>query len=167
MITTEEQFISLAQLVFEAELFLVYWLTFNQVRSEADFRKAIGLLILMLIVQSLVMYVENALGINFNLAGHVSERGEVPRPGGTVSSNPAGFASFIMPALLLAFAYFYSRAVHWRPRGASLAGLLGLVAIGLTFTRASWAGVVLGIGVLVILLWRRRLVRWDRFGLLP
>ncbi|MEO8628132.1 MAG: O-antigen ligase family protein [Betaproteobacteria bacterium] len=162
--TTEERFIGVAQLIFELELFFIYWLTFNLVRNEADFRKVIGLLIFMLVAQSLVMYVESALGVNFNLSGEVMQRGEIPRPGGTVSSNPAGFSSFITPPLLVAMAYFFSRGKQWRPTGAMIAGMLGLAAIALTFTRASWAGVILGIAVLVVVLGRRRMMRWDRLA---
>jgi O-antigen ligase len=42
-----------------------------------------------------------------------------------------------------------------------LASLLGLAAIGLTFTRASWAGTVLGLAILIVLLGRRRQLRWG------
>jgi O-antigen ligase len=162
ILTTEEQFIGFAQLTFELQLFLVYWVAYNLVRDQSDFQRMVGLLILILIVQSLVMYVESALGVNFSMVGEVAHRGEVPRPGGTVSSNPAGFSSFITPPLMLAFAYFFAGNTQWRPRAAWLAGLLGLAAIGLTYTRASWAGALLGLVVLAVVLARRGRLRASR-----
>ncbi len=162
IVTTDERFIALSQLVFELQLFLVYWITYNLVQQEADLRRVVGVLMLILLIQSLVLFVENALGVNFSVVGEVARRGEVPRPGGTVSTNPAGFASFITPPLMLAITYFLARGSQWRPRGALIVALLGLAAIGLTFTRASWAGTVLGMVAVVFFLRRRSLVRWDR-----
>ena len=160
--TTDERFVGLTRLVFELQLFFVYWLTFNLVRSEHDFKRLLGLLLAALIIQSIVLYVQNALGINFSMIGEVSQRGEVPRPGGTVGTTPAGFSSFITPALMMSIAYAFARSSDWRPRAALLAALLGLAAIGLTFTRAAWAGAILGMATVVILLARRRMARWNR-----
>jgi O-antigen ligase len=164
ILTTSEQFVGVSRLVFDLELFFVYWLTYNLVRTEADTQSIVKLALVMLVVQSLVLYVQTALGINFSLVGNVSELGEVPRPGGTVSSNPAGFASFITPPLFLALAFFLSRGKQWRPKGAAIAAIMGAAAIGLTFTRAAWAGLVLGGGLLAMLLARRRVARWHRIA---
>jgi len=161
-VVSNEQFIGFAQLVFELELLFVYWLIFNFVRSQADLRRILMYMFAIVIIQSLVMYLQNALGLTFSMTGEVSQRGEVPRPGGTVSTNPAGFASFITPAMMIGIAFFFSKTAAWRPRSAILAAALGAIAIGLTFTRAAWAGAVLGLIVVSTLLVRRRLARWNR-----
>jgi O-antigen ligase len=160
--TTSEQFVGISRLVFDLELFFVYWLTFNLIQDESDLKRVIKLMLVMLLIQSLVLFVQTSLGVNFSLVGNVSELGEVPRPGGTVSSNPAGFSSFITPPLFMALAYFLSRSAAWRPPFAAIAALLGTAAIGLTFTRAAWAGLVLGGALLVVLLARYRTARWSR-----
>jgi O-antigen ligase len=160
--TSTERFIGVGQLVFELQMLFIYWLAFNAIRDVRDFRRIVTLLMAILIIQSVVLYIENALGVNFSMVGEVHQRGEVPRPGGTVSTNPAGYASFITPALLLAFAYMFSRNSRWRPAFAVVAAALGAIAIGLTFTRAAWAGTAMALAMLCFLLARRRLARWNR-----
>lgn len=164
--TSSEHFVSLTSLVAALQMYMLYWLAFNLVRSEQEFRRVVGLLLVTLGIQSLVYFYQSATGQTFNLAGYSFALGEVPRPGGTVSSNPAGYASFIMPALMLASAAALARAAVL-PRGVMLllAGM-GVVAIGLTYTRAAWIGLALGLTAIMILGVRRRAIASSRVLLL-
>jgi O-antigen ligase len=118
----------------------------------------------MLLTQSLVYFVEDALGMTFTLSGEVFERtGELARHGGTVAVTPAGFASFVLPLLLIAIARLLT------PGDASSITQLGLVAAGLlalilTLTRAAWSGFGLGLMVLLFLGARRGLVKPRRIA---
>jgi len=90
------------------------------------------------------------------------ELGVVPRPGGTVATNPAGFASFILPILLIAVAH----VVGSRKRGRDLyvGGLvaLGVTALTLTFTRASWTAFAIALTWLLCVAARRGALRLGR-----
>jgi O-antigen ligase len=113
-------------------------------------------LFIALAIQSIIMIAQSALGTGFNLEGDLIEQASLPRPGGTVSSNPAGFASFIIPILFIAIARWLARGPK-QPLYAALA-LLGTIAVGLTYTRVAWAGYVFGCLFLVGLGMRRRIV---------
>ncbi len=157
--TTSERFVGVTALWEGLELYFLYWLTFNTVQTEDDFRQVIKLLFFTLGVQAIVLFIESALGLNFDLVGSTWELQEVPRPGGTVSSNPAGFASFIMPALLMAIANFAARE-HFMPKRYLFVALaLGTTAIGLTFTRAPWIGFSMALAFVVIYGYRRQFIK--------
>jgi O-antigen ligase len=154
-VVSSEPFAGASRLLFELELYFLYWLVLNAIRSEEDVRRTVTLLFVVLGTQALVSYVEEVLGMNFSLSGDVVEGGEVTRIGGTVSVNAAGYASFIMPPLLIAVAFFLARV---RPPGARLApwvALLGAISLGLTYTRAAYAGFVIGLAIVMALLMRR------------
>lgn len=104
-----ERFAGAARLLFELELVLVYILGLNVVLMDGGLHRLVRLLAITLAIQSIVMFVQTALGINFSLLGETSALGDIPRPGGTVSSNPAGFASYIMPLIMILAARFTSR----------------------------------------------------------
>lgn len=159
MLTTSERFVGITRLLFELQLVFVYWLTANLVRREEDFRFILRLLMGVLLLQSLVYFVQSALGIDFTLAGGVRDAGKVPRPGGTVATNPAGFASAIMPLLMVALTMLASGVTLGKRRYTALAVLLGVTALGLTYTRAAYVGFVLAVGIVSLLGLRRRIVR--------
>lgn len=164
---TSEPFSGFVRLVFELQLYFMYWLVVNNNRSEDDLKRTVTMLLVVLCMQSLVSYVEEVLGVNFSLTGDVSEGGDVTRIGGTVSSNAAGYASFIMPALLVAVAFFLCRARTFGTRMATIAALLGAASLALTYTRAAYAGFLLGLSVAGFLLFRRRLLSTPKMtGLL-
>jgi O-antigen ligase len=100
----------------------------------------VRLLLLTLAVQSVIYAVQSTLGVSFTLEGDVIAQDVVPRPGGTVSTNPAGFASFIMPLLLIAVARLTDRERQDGTLWLLAVIGLGLAAIGLTYTRVAWAG---------------------------
>lgn len=159
--SSTERFVGLAQLLVEAQLYFVYLLALNTVRSEEQFERTVKLLLVPLVMQSIVYFFESAFRVTYTLTGEViPEVGVVPRPGGTVATNPAGFASFILPLVLIAVAHLVSRQ---RPvvKGlhAGIAAVLGIAALTLTFTRAAWVAFTLGVSWLLLLAFRRRALR--------
>ena len=154
---SSEKFLGLSALVYTLEYYFLYWLAFNIVRTQQDFKRVILLILITLAMQSLVYFAQSAMGITFDFLGNTIEEEEVPRPGGTVSSNPAGFVSFIMPALMMASAVALS--LQRRLPGAFAVPLMfmGLAAVGLSFTRAAWLG--LGFGFIAII-WISARRRW-------
>lgn len=162
IVTSTERFIGVTRLIFLFELYFVYWLTFNIVKSQENFDRVIKLLFLTLAIQSVVYFVESALGVNFSLNGDTFEGGEVPRPGGTVSANPAGFDSFITPILLIATAMFVAKRPPIRVPLLPVLVLMGAGAIGLSFTRAAWAGFIIGFVAICMLCSRRRMLQKSK-----
>ncbi len=159
IVTSSERFIGITRVIFLFELYFVYWLTFNIVQSQENFDRVIKLLFLTLAIQSVVYFVESALGVNLGLTGDTFTGGDVPRPGGTVSANPAGFDSFISPILLIATAMFVAKRPPTRIPLLPLLVLMGAGAIGLSFTRAAWAGFIIGFVAICILCRRRRMLQ--------
>ena len=156
LLTSSERFVGLTNLWYSAELYFLYWLAFNLTQSQEDFERIIKLLLFTLAAQSIIYLIQSALGITFNFMGDIIQGGDVPRPGGTVSTNPAGFTSFIMPALMITTALLITKA-KLLPRQYTLTlMLLGTVAIGLSFTRAAWIGFAMGLTVIILIGWRRR-----------
>jgi O-antigen ligase len=148
---TTERFASLNRLVFELGLVAIWVLGVNLVRSADDVRRLVALLSITLIVQSLVYMVQSSLGMTFTLTGYVIEADDrLPRPGGTVSTNPAGFASYIVPILMVNIAALLSARGPRRWRTWTCVAL-GLVALVLTFTRAAWGGFALALACTVAL----------------
>lgn len=144
LLTTTERFVGLSRLLTEIELYFIYWLVLNMVQREADVERVVRLLLLTLAIQSVIYFAQSELGTSFTLEGDIIAQGDIPRPGGTVSTNPAGFASFILPILFIAMTRLMMRG---RARGRVLVGLLvaaGTIAIGLTYTRAAWVAFAIG-----------------------
>ncbi len=150
-VTSSEKFVGIGALVFALEYYFLYWLAFNIARTNADFQRIVAMLLVVLGTQSLVYFVQSFLGITFDFLGNVSEEGSIPRPGGTVSTNPDGFVSFIFPALMMASAIAFSKQRRISNAFVVPIMFLGVAAIGLSFTRAAWIGLVFGILVVVIL----------------
>ena len=154
--TSSERFLGLSALVYTLEYYFLYWLAFNIVRTQQDFKRLIVLILITLAMQSIIYFAQSAMGITFDFLGNTIAEEEVPRPGGTVSSNPAGFVSFIIPALMMASAVSLSK--HRRLLGIYAIPLmfLGLAAVGLSFTRAAWLGLVFGFTAIIWNSARRR-----------
>lgn len=156
ILASSEQFIGLTFFFYLLEYYFLYWLTYNMVRSEEDFRRIVGLLLVVMAMQSVIYYIQSGLGVTFDLMGQTWEEGDISRPGGTVSTNPAGFASFIMPPLFMAIAIGIVKARVWHKGYALSASLMGIAALVLTFTRGAWSGFVLGMIVVAIIGMRSR-----------
>ena len=159
LLTSSERFVGMTNLWYSLQLYFLYWMAFNLSQSQEDFRRVIKLLLFTLGAQSLIYFIQSALGITFNFMGETIEAGNIPRPGGTVSTNPAGFASFIMPALMIAGAFLISKANLWPRPYMLLLMLLGTGAIGLSFTRAAWMGFAMGIAAVILMGWRTRTIQ--------
>jgi O-antigen ligase len=153
---TSERFLGFSYLLTQLQYYFIYWLVLNFVRTEIQLNRIIRLLLLVLAIQSIIYYIQNFLGITFTLTGEVLQSGELPRPGGTVSTNPSGFASFILPPIFLAAACFVSLNKTQKRRW-HISILIGLAigALILTLTRAAWGSFILGLGCFVILGYRR------------
>jgi putative inorganic carbon (HCO3(-)) transporter len=156
LVFTSERFAGVARLLFELELLLVYALAFNLVRRNDGVAGALKVLAFTLGAQATICIIQSRLGINFSLLGEVSNLDGIPRPGGTVSTNPAGFASFIMPLIMIFTARFVSRDRTHRNRIDGVLVILGIVAIVLTYTRAAWAGLALGLAYITVVGFRQR-----------
>jgi putative inorganic carbon (HCO3(-)) transporter len=156
-----ERFVGTTELLLAVELYLVYVVALNAVRSVDDLEWITTLLGVSVVVQALVVLVQSALGVSITLVGDVTAIDDgLPFSGGTVGHNPAHLAAFLMPPLLIALAQLFS-ARRVRPR-TLLVVALGMVAEALTLKRAAWAGVAIGIGWLVILGKRQRTLRRGR-----
>jgi len=158
MLTSSERFIGLTYFLYLLEYYFLYWLTYNMVQSDEDFRRIVRLLLVAIAMQSVIYFIQSGLGVTFDLVGQTWEEGDISRPGGTVSTNPAGFASFIMPPLFMAIAIAIVKARVW-PRGyAVLVSVMGIAALVLTFTRGAWSGFALGMIVVAIMGMRSRAI---------
>src|SRR5262249_42620274 len=95
----------------------------------------------------------------FNLEGDVLQlRGDVPRPGGTVSTTPAGFASFVIPILLIAVVRFMSRRRVQSPLALGMLVALGTLADRLTVTPGAWVGLGIALTWLLVIGSHRRVM---------
>lgn len=149
-LTTGEQFIALTAIVVYCQLYFVFFLALNYLHDDRRLALTFKLLMVILLMQSAVYYLQSLLGITFTLTGRVLAETELPRPGGTVGTTPAAFASFIYPlltgAVAVAVAYPVRSGLRWLAAAAAVAGSLALI---LTFTRAAWAGYALALMWLV------------------
>lgn len=148
----------------------------NLVRSRADVSRVLSLLMLVLAMQSAVYFVQNLTGVEFTLTGDVMKvqaDAGLQRFGGTVSTNPKGFAMFISVLSLLALsAVMCSSNRRLRLRSVPLLAV-GIGALALTFTRASWSGFLIGSVAMAIIglscgrVKLRRLVVVSTVGVVP
>ncbi len=143
-----------------AQLYLIFLAVINLVVSRRDIDRTVTLLMMVLCMQCLVYFVQTALGLTFTLTGQIIESdGGFGRHGGTVSTRPAPFASFIMPLLHIAISRFLVVHSAWTRFGMGLLAAMGGAALLLTFTRAAWSGFALGFVWLIGLGVKRGLIR--------
>lgn len=156
-----ERFVGAIELLLAVELYLVYVVALNAVRSRDDLDAITTLLAASIVMQALVVLVQSVLGVTITLVGDVTAIDDgIPFSGGTVGHNPAHLAAFLMPPLLIVLAQLLSvRRV--RPQLLFVAAL-GLTAEALTLKRAAWAGILIGITWLVVLGKRQGTLRKGR-----
>lgn len=159
LLTTSERFVGICQLLLECQIYFVFLVTLNYIEDESDLIRVVKLLLITLAMQSVVYYIQSALGITFTLTGQVIEQGEIARPGGTVSTVPAEFASFVIPLLTIAMSLYLCRGRIINRRLLMGVVVLGSGAIALTYTRAAWCSLLIGGAWVVFFGNRRRLLR--------
>lgn len=160
LVAAPERFIGLCAILNLLQLYVIYIVTLNSIRTEEDVRRALTLLMTCLLFQCLLYFVQVLTGMSFDLLGSVreSDAGGLPRHGGTVSMRAADFASFVLPLTLIATARSITApSLKIRRRYGALT-ILGVAAIILTFTRAAWVGTMIGSVVLLYAGTKRRLV---------
>jgi O-antigen ligase len=140
-------------------LFAVFLVIANSVDSEADGRRIVGLLLVALLGQALLFFVQLTTGIKFDAVGKVTVAQGTIWHGvtGTAASTTAGFATFMDPLVMLAFALYRAGDPRWRRVGRYVFPI-GLTVVTLTLNRSSWGALVLGIIVTEAVLRRRRIV---------
>ena len=165
-LASTENFAGVCALLQHAQLFLLYWLIVNGVRTEKRFQRVLFVLLIVLCTQSLIYYLQSALGITFSATGESREGGDLPRHGGTVATAPNGFTNFILPLLFIASALYLCAYRGWRNARwvVVLAGAMGAVALALTLTRAAWGAFVVGLFWMMYLGYRRRDVSVRMIG---
>ena len=149
--TSSERFAGLSTIFTTLQYYFLYWLAFNITRTQEDFRRIVVLLLIILGIQSVIYFIQSALGVTFDFLGNTIAEEDVPRPGGTVSANPAGFVSFIMPALMMVSALAVSKYRRVLGHFAIPLMFMGLAAVGLSFTRAAWIGLVFGFAAIAVI----------------
>jgi O-antigen ligase len=163
---SSEQFVGLTTLLTLFELYLIYLLALNGIRSQAQLERTLKLLFLILALQSVIYYLQSALGVTFSFIGQTRSAGDLPRPGGTVGTTPSGFSNFIVPLLLIATAHFIAPVrTDGRPRWLALLVGLGLGALALTLTRSAWGAYCLGFAWIVMFGWRRRVLSLSKLAI--
>jgi O-antigen ligase len=142
-------------------LYVLFLVIANAVRSEEDGRRVIGLLLVALLGQAVLFFLQLGTGIKFDAVGKVTvvtrDRALWHGATGTAASTTAGFATFMDPLVMLAFALYRVADARWR-RVAGYLFPVGLTVVVLTLNRSSWGALVLGLVVVEALLRRRRLV---------
>lgn len=152
--------IGLAHVVMLGAYLLILLAAANSVRDAGDLELVIGVLMATLVLQSLVYFVQSLAGATFTPSGEWIEQSDSGpgRYGGTVGTRPAAFSSFLLPLVLVALARLLTSTepgVWWR-YGAP--AVLGSAALILTYTRASWGALLLGLAYLAAAAARRRLL---------
>jgi O-antigen ligase len=165
---TSERSLAAFYLIEQFQLYLVFFVIMNTVKSQADIALVVKFLMITLALQSLVYFSQNLTGSTFTLTGELYDKTEwdLQRHGGTVSKNPAPFACFILPLLFIAISRFLmikDRRISFR---MGLLAIMGSAALVLTFTRGAWMGFILGLIWLVPLGLKRRLILPSRLVLI-
>ena len=161
---TTERSLAAYYLIEQIQFYLIFFVIINALNSPRDVTFVVNLLMVMLVLQSLVYFVQNTLGMTFTLTGEIRDWGDaaMQRHGGTISTRPAPFASFILPLLFIAIARWFSTSNSVTSWSMGLLALMGMAALVLTYTRAAWVGFVLGLIWLVGLGLFHRIIRVNR-----
>jgi hypothetical protein len=151
LVNSPERFVTLCWLFRLATLVCLLSIAASAVRTRDDLLLVANVLVASLVAQCLIYMVEAALGVTFSLEGSTFAGGDgLPRHGGTVGAHANTLASFVVPLTLITMARFVLRPDRRPTRTQFAAVSLGFVTVGLTFTRAAWAGCVLGTLILVL-----------------
>lgn len=120
----------------------------NFIRTREDVARVLKLLLVVLGTQSVIYFIQNATGFTFSLTGDVFQNhyttDGLQRHGGTVGTNPKGLAMFMAVLTLISLATFLTARNKRLGRWSALLTLMGIGAIVLTLTRATWVGILVG-----------------------
>lgn len=146
-----------------ASLYALFIVTVNLVRSRRSAARVTTLLLVALGGQCVVFLIQVLTGFDFSAVGQIRRSaGEggllLHSASGTAASTTAGFAMFLDPLVMLAYALYRTQPASFWKR--TLGGLffLGLTVLALTLNRSTWLAIPLGIGMIEWLLRRRGLV---------
>jgi O-antigen ligase len=142
----------LGQLLVLFAYFFTFLAAANTVHDSAGLDLVHRALVLSLGLQCLLYFAQALLGATFTPAGEWIEQtgSALGRYGGTVGTRPAAFSSFLLPLLLLVTAQFLGASAAGAALRSGALTLLGVAAMVLTFTRASWIGLALGLLYLTV-----------------
>ncbi|GEM_PF-1718573 len=140
-------------------LFVLFLVIANSVHSGVDGHRVVALLLVALLGQALLFFVQLTTGIKFDAVGKVTVAQGTIWHGvtGTAASTTAGFATFMDPLVMLAFALYRAGDRRWGRVGRYIFPI-GLTVVTLTLNRSSWGALVLGMVVTEWALRRRRIV---------
>jgi O-antigen ligase len=163
LLHSDERFLGVTNLLVQVQVYFVYLLALNSVRSEQDLELSLKVLYVALAIQCAVYFFEWAFNISYIsiTEGVVRPVGPYPvRPGGTLGTNPFSFTNFALPIMFVLFATILpvrppGTAPRWK---STLLVALGMAAIGLTVTRSAYANLFLGLLCVVALGYHRRSV---------
>jgi len=163
LLNSAEHFLGISNVLVQLQVYLVYLLALNCVRSEEDLMLTLKVLYTVLAVQCAVYFFEVAFQIPYvSLTdGIMWAPGPDPvRPGGTLGTNPFSFTDFTLPILFILFANIVSMRAPGAKTGWKSVLLLaiGMTAIGLSLTRTAYANLFLGLLCVVALGHMRRSV---------
>lgn len=146
-------------------LLLLFIVVVNEVRTPRQRDLLVAGLMLALFGQCVVFGLQLGLGVKFTaVGGGVRSDSMWHAASGTAAITTAGFATYLEPLVALAYArYRTSRGARTRLVYGLLAAA-GAVVVVLTLNRSSLVGLPLTLGVVEVLLRRRRVVVRDAFA---
>ena len=160
VLVAQDRQLSLFELALILQGFLLFLYVATFVRTTAEVRFIIGVLLLAFLGQGLLIIATRYLGVDPQLPG-LSPRTdvgtEITRVAGTLGSpNSAG--SYLASMVVLAISTYIARVRAPLQRLAPLAIALGAVALIQTFSRGAWLALAVALTVLFALFAARRLV---------
>lgn len=158
-LVSDYRFFGICALFELLNLYLVFLVMLNVVRTREDAELVMTLLLATMAAQCGVFFLQKVIGFSFTPTGRMhAAYGAGPglvRASGTVGTTPSGFATFMEPLVLMTLTVFRASPSHRQRLVMGVVTLVGMLAILLTLNRSSWVGLPLGV-VAVELLCRRR-----------
>lgn len=143
------------------QLFFLFLVVVNVVRSERDFTLVLRLLMATLLIQCVVFSLQTATGSVFTLTGQMIRSAEsgVIRASGTIGTNPESYATFIEPIIFMSFALWRIEGSTFSRRWTAFLVTFGGATLIVTLNRTAWITLPLGLLCVELLTRRRRIAR--------
>lgn len=150
--------LSLRFLFFHLTAMLCIAVTVSSVEREEQLVRLVGMLSFAMLGVSAYGLVQRIQGVEVNYS-YVDPLLNEGMPGRVFSvfENPNAFAEVLVMLLPLGIALLLASRARWGKLAALCAIGLGVASLGMTYSRASWIGLVVAAGVFV-LLWKPRLI---------